>query len=211
MTGDFEPVLSLVDAYNRLESDCVNDFELFADSYLVISGMGGADREDIERFRRERVLLVDEGGDARWLTKTTNDAYIENLKNRIAKDIYRFSNTVDMAEETVGKSALSGTAIKYRMANFDNRVCTTEQYFRRSLMRRWEVVSCISAKLGGCSIGRRCARSSCAICPEITRAPRPVAKELDGIVSRKTIHELLPFIANADTEAARMAAERKEA
>lgn len=95
MTGDFEPVLSLVDAYNRLESDCVNDFELFADSYLVISGMGGADREDIERFRRERVLLVDEGGDARWLTKTTNDAYIENLKNRIAKDIYRFSNTVD--------------------------------------------------------------------------------------------------------------------
>ena len=38
-----------------------------------------------------------------------------------------------------------------------------------------------------------------------------VAKELDGIVSRKTKHELLPFIANADTEAARMAAERKEA
>ena len=74
MTGDFEPVLSLVDAYNRLESDCVNDFELFADSYLVISGMGGADREDIERFRRERVMLVDDGGDARWLTKTTNYA-----------------------------------------------------------------------------------------------------------------------------------------
>lgn len=211
MTGDFEPVLSLVDAYNRLESDCVNDFELFADSYLVISGMGGADREDIERFRRERVLLVDEGGDARWLTKTTNDAYIENLKNRIAKDIYRFSNTVDMAEETVGKSALSGTAIKYRMANFDNRVCTTEQYFRRSLMRRWEVISCVSAKLGGALDWQALRPQFVRNLPGNYESAAAVAKELDGIVSRKTIHELLPFIANADTEAARMAAERKEA
>ena len=41
MTGDFEPVLTLVDAYNTLQSASVNDFELFADSYLVISGMGG--------------------------------------------------------------------------------------------------------------------------------------------------------------------------
>ena len=107
-----------------------------------------------------------------------------------------------MAEETVGHSALSGTAIKYRMANFDNRVCTTEQYFRRSLMRRWEVVSCISAKLGGVFVRNL---------PGNYESAAAVAKELDGIVSRKTIHELLPFIANADTEAARMAAERKEA
>lgn len=131
MTGDFEPVLSLVDAYNRLESDSVNDFELFADSYLVISGMGGADREDIERFRRDRVLLVDEGGDARWLTKETNDAYIENLKNRISRDIYRFSNTVDMSDSSFSGGNISGTAIRYRMSGFDNRVAVTEQYFRR--------------------------------------------------------------------------------
>jgi len=69
MTGDFEPVISLVDAYNRLESECVNDFELFADSYLAITGMGGTTAEDLEKIRRERVLLLDDGGDAKWLTK----------------------------------------------------------------------------------------------------------------------------------------------
>ena len=116
-----------------------------------------------------------------------------------------------MAEETVGHSALSGTAIKYRMANFDNRVCTTEQYFRRSLMRRWEVVSCISAKLGGVLDWQALRPQFVRNLPGNYESAAAVAKELDGIVSRKTIHELLPFIANADTEAARMAAERKEA
>lgn len=208
MTGDFEPVMSLVDAYNRLESDCVNDFELFADSYLVISGMGGADKEDIERFRRERVLLVDEGGDARWLTKTTNDAYIENLKRRIAQDIYRFSGTVDMSEEAFTGANISGTAIKYRMASFDNRVATTEQYFRRSLARRWELISAITAKLGGYIDWRTLKVRFTRNMPGNYEDSVDMASKLDGIVSKKTIHELLPFVASADRERERMDEEK---
>lgn len=208
MTGDFEPVMSLVDAYNRLESDCVNDFELFADSYLVISGMGGADREDIERFRRERVLLVDEGGDARWLTKNTNDAYIENLKSRIARDIYRFSNTVDMNDEAFTGANVSGLAIKYRMAGFDNRVAVTEQYFRRGLSRRWELISAVSEKLGGRIDWRSLKVRFTRNMPGRSEDSVDMASKLDGIVSRKTIHELLPFVPSADAERERMEEEK---
>lgn len=208
MAGDFEPVMSLVDAYNRLESDCVNDFELFADSYLVISGMGGADREDIERFRRERVLLVDEGGDARWLTKTTNDAYIENLKRRLAQDIYRFSGTVDMSEEAFTGANISGTAIRYRMVAFDNRVAVTEQYFRRALARRWELVSALSAKLGGGIDWRGLKVRFTRNMPGNYEDSVEMASKLDGIVSKKTIHELLPFVASADRERERMDEEK---
>lgn len=209
MTGDFEPVLSLVDAYNRLESDCVNDFELFADSYLVISGMGGASHEDIESFRRERVLLVDEGGDARWLTKSTNDSYIEGLKSRIAKDIYRFSSSVDMTEETFGSSSTPGTAIKYRMSAFDNRVRVTEQYFRKALSRRWELISSISEKLGVAIDWRTLKVRFVRNTPGNLEESATIAQKLDGIVSKKTLHEMLPIVSNADTEAARMNAERE--
>lgn len=209
MTGDFEPVMSLVDAYNRLESDCVNDFELFADSYLVISGMGGADREDIERFRRDRVLLVDEGGDARWLTKTPNDGYVENLKSRLARDIYRFSNTVDMSDEAFTGANVSGLAIKYRMAAFDNRVAVTEQYFRRSLIRRWRLISEVTLKLGEDidwqSMDVRFTRNM----PGNYEDSVDMASKLDGIVSKKTIHELLPFVKSADAERLRMDKERE--
>ena len=208
MTGDFEPVLTLVDAYNKLQSASVNDFELFADSYLVISGMGGTTIEDVEKFRRERVLLVDEGGDARWLTKNTNDAYVENLKERIARDIYRFSSTVDLADRAFTGGDPSGTAIRYRMAAFDDRVSVTEKYFAKALCRRLELISSILGALGE-------SFDASAVRPRFTRnvpgsveQTADVAAKLDGIVSRRTLHELLPFVENADAESERMAVER---
>ena len=69
----------------------------------------------------------------------------------------------------------------------------------------------ISAKLGGVLDWQALRPQFVRNLPGNYESAAAVAKELDGIVSRKTIHELLPFIANADTEAARMAAERKEA
>ena len=207
MTGDFEPVLTLIDAYDKLQSASVNDFELFADSYLVISGMGGTTLEDVEKFRRERILLVDEGGDARWLTKNANDAYVENLKERIARDIYRFSSTVDLMDGTFTGGNLSGTAIRYRMAAFDDRVSVTEKYFAKALCRRWELIASILGVLGE-------GFDHAAVRPRFTRnvpgsaeQSAEVAAKLDGIVSRRTLHELLPFVDSADAERERMAIE----
>ena len=147
--GDFEPVLTLVDAYDKLQSASVNDFELFADSYLAISGMGGTTAEDLAQIRRDRVILLDEGGQAQWLTKSVNDASIEHLKARIARDIYRFSGTVDMAEEMRSGFSVSGTAIHYRLVNFENRVAVMEQYFRRSLHERWRLICGVRNMMGG--------------------------------------------------------------
>lgn len=208
MTGDFEPVLSLVDAYNRLQSESVNDFELFADSYLAISGMGGTTVDDMEKIRRERVLLLDDGGEARWLTKSVNDSYIENLKTRIVKDIYRFSGTADIAETDNGAGITSGVAMKYRLVNFENRVAVTEQFFRRGLMRRWAIISSLYGELGrGLDFG--------SLRPVFTRnlpdnadAAAELALKLGGVISHRTQLELLPFIKNADRELERLGEEK---
>lgn len=148
-TGDFEPVLTLVDAYEKLQSASVDDFELFADSYLAITGMSGTTPEDIEAVRRDRVLLLDNGGDAKWLTKPQNDEYIENLKSRISRDIYRFSGTVDLSEEVLHGGVLSGAAIRYRLISFENRVSVTERYFKKGLQRRYELLCAVWNALGG--------------------------------------------------------------
>ncbi len=209
--GDFEPVISLVDAYNRLESACVNDFELFADSYLAISGMGGTDADDLARIRRDRVILLDEGGDAKWLTKTVNDAYIENLKSRIAKDIYRFSGTVDMAEEMLSGSALSGVAIRWRMLNFENRVAVTEQYFRRGLAKRWRLIGRLltlsGAPFDAASIRMIFTRNL----PGMPEEAADMAQKLTGILSRRSVVEHLPFVEDAEEEMRRIQMEKTEA
>jgi len=207
MTGDFEPVISLVDAYNKLQSESVNDFELFADSYLAISGMGGTTVEDVEKLRRERVLLLDDGGEAKWLTKSVNDKYIENLKCRIASDIYRFSGTADIANVDGVGSLTSGVAMKYRLINFENRVAVTEQFFRRGLMRRFGVIGSLYNAFGREFDWRGLKMTFTRNLPGNWEAAAELAVKLDGIVSHKTQLELLPFVENANAEIVRMEAE----
>lgn len=207
--GDFEQIISLVDAYNTLESESVNDFELFADSYLAISGMGGTTKEDLERLRRDRVLLLDDGGDAKWLTKTVNDSYIENLKSRIASDIFRFSGTVDMAENASLSHDLSGIAIKWRMLSFDNRVTVTEHFFRRGIMRRWELIGALLTALGFGFDYRPIRLIFTRNIPGITEDAVNAAEKLDGIVSKRTLLGTLPIVESPEEEIKQIKMERE--
>ena len=202
-TGDFEPIISLVDAYNKLQSESVNDFELFADSYLAITGMGGTDSEDIKRLRENRVLLLDEGGHAEWLTKSVNDAYIENLKSRISSDIYRFSGSVDMTDDTIGQSA-SGIAIKYRLLNFENRVSVTERFFKKGLMRRYEMICQLLNTMGASYDWRRLEITFTRNLPENPVDSADYAQKMSGVVSRKTLLENIPIVTDVEGEIERI-------
>lgn len=203
-TGDFEPVLSLVDAYNTLQSESVNDFELFADSYLAISGMGGTEASDLEELRRNRVLLLDDGGDAKWLTKTVNDAYVENLKDRIAKDIYRFSGSVDMSDGEFGGQNLSGVAMRFRLLNFENRVSVTERHFKRGLQRRMEMICAFWALLGTRYDYRDVTAVFSRNVPESPSEDAAYLEKISQLVSKKTLLERMPFVEDVDGELARL-------
>ena len=111
--GDFENVLTLIDAYNMTQSLSLDDLMDFTDAFLVLRGMGGTDDEDVKRMRRNKVLEFDDStGNAEWLIKNLNDAYIENLKNRLQTDIHKFSNIPDMSDANFAGNA-TGVAIKY--------------------------------------------------------------------------------------------------
>lgn len=202
-TGDFEPVLSLVDAYNKLQSESVNDFELFADSYLAITGMGATDSEDIRKLRENRVLLLDDGGKAEWLTKSVNDTYIENLKSRISSDIYRFSGSVDMTDDTLGQSA-SGVAIKYRLLNFENRVSVTERFFKKGLCRRYEMICHFLKTIGKDYDWRQIKMTFVRNIPENPVDSADYAQKMSGVVSKKTLLEALPIVTDVENELERL-------
>jgi SPP1 family phage portal protein len=95
--GDYEEVISLIDAYDKMESDTLNDFEYFVDAYLALYGFT-ADPEDVQAMKENRVLLMDEGTSAEWLTKDTSDTHIENQKIRLDKDIHKYSFCPDMSD-----------------------------------------------------------------------------------------------------------------
>ena len=118
--GDFELVISEIDAYDSFESDSVNEADYFADSYLVLSGMEGTESSDIAAMKQNRVLIFPEGGTGTWLTKTVNDAWIENEKKRLDQDIHKFSFCPPMTDENFASNA-SGVAMRYKLLGLEDK------------------------------------------------------------------------------------------
>lgn len=147
VTGDFEGVISLIDAYNLLQSDRVNDKEQLVDALLVISGMSFGDNEDEKvstgkLVKELKMLEVEEGGDAKWLVKQLNETEIEVLKRSLKDDIHSISKVPNLTDENfVGNS--SGVAMKYKLLGFEQLGKTKERYFKQGLRKRLALISII--------------------------------------------------------------------
>ena len=137
--GDFELVLSLIDAYDKIVSDNVNDLEYFVDAYLCLYGMMGTEPEDVAQMKENRVLLMDGDAKAEWLVKSINDGYIENLKTRINEDIHKFSFCPSLTDKDFASNA-SGVAMKYKLMGLENSTAKKESSFKKGIQRRIELI-----------------------------------------------------------------------
>ena len=70
--GDFEQMIPLIDAYNILESDRVNDKEQFVDAFLFLTGID-LDSEQAKKLKEERILMGYEGAAAQYLSKVMSE------------------------------------------------------------------------------------------------------------------------------------------
>ena len=142
-TGDFEPVMSLIDAYDILQSDRVNDKEQFADALLVLTGIVGLDapagdtRTAAQRLKQEGTLsLPDPQAKAEYLIKQMNESDTEILKDAIKSDIHKFSHVPDMTDEQFAGNS-SGVAMKYKLLGLEQLTKIKERWFREGL--RWRL------------------------------------------------------------------------
>ncbi len=147
--GDFEDVLALVDAYDLLQSDRLNDRMQFSDALLVLTGVMGI-AEDyggepspgaMERLRQERTLaLPDSEAKAEWLVKNPSEQDVDVLRRALVEDIHKFSMTPDFADERFAGNA-SGIAIKYKLFNLEQRILMKERWFVKGLRERARVMA----------------------------------------------------------------------
>ena len=137
--GDFEKVKSLIDAYDKGQSDSANDFESFTHAYLVISGylMDEASASDLEN--QNIINFTDNEGKAEYLIKNIQDSALENYKNRLDNDIHRFSGVPNMSDNEFSNNS-SGVALSYKLMSLENLVGIKEAKFRKGLLRRLELI-----------------------------------------------------------------------
>lgn len=206
--GDFELCLSLIDAYDTLVSNSINDSSEFSDAYLLLKGVI-AEGEDIDEMKEKRVLCIDVDADAKWLTKDINSTFSEDMKNRISSAIHKFSNVPDMTDQNFAANA-SGVAMKYKLLGLEDITAKKENEFRRGLIRRFEIMSAYLAKIGDAFDWRNVKLIFTRNLPSNLEEAVEITERLAGTLSKKTRIEMLPLDLDADAEVAQTSKEEAD-
>ncbi len=136
--GDFEPVISLIDAYNIIQSDRVNDREQLVDAILCFYGVKFTEEQMAELKEHRMISNIPLDGKIEYLVKTINEADTDVLRKNIENDIHKISMTPNLADENFANNS-SGVAISYKLLSFDQNIKNKERYFERGLMERFEL------------------------------------------------------------------------
>ena len=148
--GDAEKVLSEIDDYDKIVSDNSNEIESFVHAMLLV--YLNADDEVIKKAQKSGCMVVPPVGTnntaepVKWLTKNINDSYTEHHLDRLEKNIYRFSRTPNLNDESFGNA--SGVSLKFKLHGLETKCATFEANVMNAAQYMWKVL-CSSWKKKG--------------------------------------------------------------
>lgn len=193
--------MSLQDAYNNLLSAEIDDFDAFADAYLILKGVT-ADSDDLANMKRNRVLLMDAEDSAEYLTKNISDTQIQNMLQNINDQIHKMSNSPDFNDEKL--MAQSGIAMKYKLIGFENVSSAIVANMTKALQKRIELICEVLNLTDGVAMWRDIKITFTRNLPENTLETAQMVNQLRGLVSDETLLSQIPFITNPAEEVERV-------
>ena len=209
--GDFEGVMNLIDAYDVLQSDRVNDKQQFTDALMVIYGATVEEDEEhsLQQRLRETRTLEMPAADARveYLTKSLSESDTEVLKNSLRMDIHKLSLVPDLTDEAFGGNQ-SGVAMEFKLFGLEQLTRVKERWFREGLLWR---LNCLVhfLKLRGFDLPDadtlevQFSRSLPVNRLEVAQT----LQAYDGLVSKRDLLTQVPFIEDAQAAIERLLAE----
>ena len=204
--GDFENVITYIDAYDTAVSTSIDDLTDFSDAYLVLKNLGGTNEDDIERIRIDKIFNVNGDGDAYWLIKQVNDTYSQNVKDRINDDIHKFSFTPDMGDEKFSGNT-SGVALEFKLLPLEQLGSQKEMYFKDALNKRLQlIIDYLGLSVKPTQIQKVFTRNLPRNLKEISE----IMKNLKGLISDETLISLFPQVEDAKSELEKMKTEAEE-
>ena len=199
--GLFEPVMSIVNAYNKAISEKSNDADYFADAYLKILG-AAVDNDDIKFIRDNRVLnLVGEDAEkivAEFMDKPSSDTTQENLLERLEKLIFQISMVANISDENFGNS--SGIALKYKLQAMSNLEKTKERKFTSGMNRRYKLLFSHPASKVPADSWVKLHYQYTPNIPANLLEEAQIAAQMEGITSHKTQLTVLSAVDDVQAE-----------
>lgn len=219
--GDFEQVNGLIDAYDTLESDRVNDKTQFVDAILALYGAtlapdmdeeGNITRTAAQKIREDGILDLPLDAKAEFLTRALNEGDVQVLRDAIASDIHKFSMVPDLTDEHFAQNS-SGVAIRYKLLVFEQLMRIKERWFREALRERLRLYANFLAIKGAPALDvERVSMVFTRSLPVNELEVSQMVRNLTGIVPQETLLGQVPFVDDptAAAEEMRAAEEEKE-
>lgn len=212
--GDFEQQIGLIDSYNSLTANRINDKEQFIDSILVLYGarLGDDEEESIkamESLAEHKLLELHPEARAEYLSKTLNENEVETLRNAVKQDIYTFSHIPNLTDENFAGNS-SGVAMEFKLLGLEMITKIKQRYYVKGLKKR---IKLFANYLGLTQI----AIDANSIIPHFSRSlPKnlleisQIVSNLDGKVSQETLLSQIPFVEDPMGEIEKVNEERQE-
>ena len=208
--GIFEPILSMINAYNKALSEKANDVDYFADAYLKVLGPK-LDGTDLAYIRDNRIINFDGAEPQKiiieFMDKPNNDASQEHFLDRLERLIFQISMVANISDENFG--AATGIALKYKLQAMSNLEKTKERKFTSGMNRRYKL-------LFGHPLSKVPADSWVELhyhftpnFPANLLEESQIASGLEGIVSEETQLKVLSIVDNVKEEIERKEKEAK--
>ena len=141
--GIFEPVISMINAFNKALSEKANDVDYFADAYLAILGVQ-LDKDGLQKIRDNRIINFFGTDDpeqiknivVEFLQKPDGDSSQEHLLDRLEKLIYQMAMVTNLNSESFGNA--SGVGLLFKLQEMENLALAAERKFTSGMNRRFK-------------------------------------------------------------------------
>ena len=208
--GIFEPVLSIINAFNKAISEKANDVDYFADAYLKIIGTL-LDEDELKHIRSDRVINFDGDGEnviVDFLQKPNGDTTQENLLDRLQNLIFLIAMVANISDENFGTS--SGIAMAYKLQGMSNLRKTKERKFTSGMNRRYKL---IFSNPGNAMKKDDWVKLHYKFTPNVPAnllEESQIAQNLSGVVSQETQLGVLSVVDNPKAEIERIEKEEEK-
>lgn len=209
--GLFEPVMSMINAYNKAISEKANDVDYFSDAYLKILG-AKLENEDLQHIRENRIINFDGANDGSlvvdFMQKPSADETQENLINRLERLIFMISMVANISDENFGTS--SGIALKYKLQSMSNLAKTKERKFTSGMNQRYKLL--FSNPVSGMKQDdwTKVEYTFTRNFPANLLEEAQIASQLSGIVSQETQLKVLSIVDDVQDEIDKLNEQKEE-
>jgi SPP1 family phage portal protein len=207
-SSGFQDVISLLDAYNAINSDLCNEIADHRNAYLVIEN-AKIEEEDLLKMKSMGIIQVPKGGAVKWLTKDINDSFVKNELENIERKIYDMMDEVNFNENWASNT--SSLALRNKLLNLENRVAMRQAIMEKVIRQRLKNLFIFLSKKEGTQFDYRdVAIKFTRNLPTDLVGLADVIVKLQNVCSQETLLTLLPFVENPKLEVSKFEAEQNQ-